>query len=176
MGDGRQERKVRVQTLSGPIEGSLLINARLRTLDDLNVVSKRFVTLHSVGSASHDWSFDEATLAVNKSSILFLQELSAQSVQPGSQFDRFTRASIRVRVGDFDIQGFVHVPPGGAAMKRLDQNNHAFVSLTSALITGPDTQSTAPFLAVNRNHIIAAQEVGQVESASVKSTGVEVET
>ncbi len=44
-------------------------------------------------------------------------------------------------------------------MRRLDQSNHPFISLTWAAVKGPDTKLTAPFLAVNRAHILAAQEI-----------------
>ncbi len=44
-------------------------------------------------------------------------------------------------------------------MKRLEHGEHPFISLTTVLVTGPEGQSTAPFLAVNRAHISAVQEV-----------------
>ena len=60
-------------------------------------------------------------------------------------------------------------------MKRLDQGNHAFVSLTTVLITGPDDHATAPFLAVNRNFITAAQAVeSEAESETFSSTEAEI--
>jgi len=155
----RHERGVRIQSTAGKIEGNLRIAASLRTLDDLNLVAKRLVTMHSAYAEDSDWNFDPGSLSINKASILFLQELGTPAVQAGSSFGRFTRSPVRLRVGSYDIQGFVHVPPGGVAMKRLDQDNHPFVSLTSVLVSGPDGEFTAPFLAVNRSHIIAAQEV-----------------
>ncbi len=44
-------------------------------------------------------------------------------------------------------------------MKRLEHGEHPFIALTTVLLTGPDGQSTAPFLAVNRTQISAVQEV-----------------
>lgn len=159
MNQEQHERGVRIQTTVGRIEGNLRIAARLRTLDDLNLVSKRLVNMHAAHPEDTSWTFDAGKLAINKASILFVQELGTPAVQTGVSFGRFTRSPVRLRVGAFDIQGFVHVPPGGVAMKRLDQDNHPFVSLTSVLVAGPDGEFTVPFLAVNRSHIIAAQEV-----------------
>ena len=75
------------------------------------------------------------------------------------RFGSFTRSPIRLRVKDHEIEGFCHVPPDGAPMKRLEHGEHPFISLTTVLVTSPDGQSTAPFLAVNRTHILAVQEV-----------------
>ena len=159
MNQERHERGVRIYTTAGRIEGDMRIAARLRTLDDLNLVARRLVTMHSAHAEDSNWNFDPGSLSINKTSILFLQELGTPAVQTGVSFGRFTRSPVRLRVGEYDIQGFVHVPPGGVAMKRLDQDNHPFVSLTSVLVSGPEGEFTAPFLAVNRSHIIAAQEV-----------------
>lgn len=155
----QHERGVRIHTTAGRVEGNLRIAATLRTLDDLNLVAKRLVSLRSAHPEDPSWTFDPGALSINKASILFLMELGTPAVQPGTSFGRFTRSPVRLRVGSYDIEGFVHVPPGGVAMKRLDQDNHPFVSLTSVLVSGPDGEFTAPFLAVNRSHIIAAQEV-----------------
>ena len=171
----RHERGVRIHTTAGRIEGNLKIAASLRTLDDLNLVAKRLVTLHSAHAEDANWPFDSGALSVNKDSILFMMELGSPAVQAGVQFGRFTRSPVRLRVGTYDVQGFVHVPPGGVAMKRLDQDNHPFVSLTSVLVSGPEGEFTAPFLAVNRSHIIAAQEVEHpVEEESAELATAEV--
>lgn len=156
---GMTDRAVRIDTIEGPLEGYMRSGAMLRTLDDLNMVSKRFVTLHAPKSLTGAWQPGPAPLAINKDAILFVRELSAPPPIPGSQFGRFTRAPVRLRVRNFEIEGFVHVPPGGAAMKRLDQDNHPFISLTTVLVTGPDEPSTTPFLAVNRAHITTAQVI-----------------
>lgn len=155
----QHERGVRLHTTAGRIEGTMKMASGLRTLDDLNLVSKRLVTVHSAHAEDSSWPFDTGALAINKASILFVLELGTPAVQAGVSFGRFTRSPVRLRVGSYDIQGFVHVPPGGVAMKRLDQDNHPFVSLTSVLVSGPEGEFTAPFLAVSRSHIIAAQEV-----------------
>ena len=72
-------------------------------------------------------------------------------------------AYVALARGDYEIEGFCHVAPGGVAMKRLEQGEHPFISLTTVLVTGPEGQSTAPFLAVNRSHISAVQEINLAE-------------
>ena len=42
----RQERRIRIVTRYGSIEGSLLVSPMLRTLDELNIVAQDFVNLH----------------------------------------------------------------------------------------------------------------------------------
>ena len=156
---GREERAVRIDTVDGAIEGQLHVSPKLRTLDDLNMVSKRFLTLHSPESSTIQWKLGEGALAVSKSSVLFVRELAPPPVRTNKRFSNFDRSPIRVRVQGHEIEGFLHVPPGGAPMKRLEHGDHPFISLTTVLVTSPDGQSTAPFLAVNRAHISAVQEV-----------------
>jgi hypothetical protein len=166
----REDRSVHIETVDGAVQGCLRISPGLRTLDDLNLVSKRFITVHTPQSLASDWEPGSGPLAVNKGSILFVRELSAPPPKGGGRFGNFTRAALRLRIKEFEVEGFVHVPPGGSPMKRLDQDSHPFVSLTTVLVTGPDGHATAPFLAVNRNHITAAQvnEPGE-EPAAVHS-------
>ena len=78
MDDGarREERPVRIDTIDGAVEGCLRVSPSLRTLDDLNRVSKRFITIHSPKSLTEGWRLSSGPLAVNKSSILFVRELS----------------------------------------------------------------------------------------------------
>jgi hypothetical protein len=71
---------------------------------------------------------------------------------------RFTRAALRVRVGAFDVEGFVHVPPGGSAVSRLDQGA-PFLGMTSVSVVGPGAHFASGFLALSRRHIVAAQPV-----------------
>jgi hypothetical protein len=156
-----QHRGVRIHTTEGRVEGNLRLAPTLRTLDDLNMMSKHVITLLDACPENREWGFEKGALSISKASILFLQELGSPSVQSGASFGRFTRSALRLRVGPYDIQGFVHVPPGGMAIKRLEQGTHLFLSMTSVLVSGPDGEFTAAFLAVNRNHVIAAQEVQQ---------------
>lgn len=156
----RQQRAVRIHTADGAIDGHLQVSPRSRTLDDLNVVSKQFVSLHAPGDLGSRWRSGCGPLAVSKSSILFLRELGTPPVQRG-EFGRFTRAPLLLRVGPYDVHGLVHVPWGGAPLKRLDQDGHCFIALTSVLVAQDEAEFTAPFLAVNRSHIRAARQVGE---------------
>ena len=83
----------------------------------------------------------------------------------------FARAPVRLRVGHFDVEGLVHVPAGGNPMMRLNQQGHPFLALTSASVVGEETQTGVPFLAVNRSHILAAQELSSEAPALAAVSG-----
>jgi len=166
----RQTRRVRLETIHGTIEGDLRISAQLRTLDDLNVVSKNFVTLHDPLVAGESRGFGAGPLTVNKNVIRLVTEIGAPPRAPRlSAPNQFKLASLRLHVGGLDVQGFVHVPRGGVAMKRIDQDSHSFLALTSALVEGPEGEFTTSFVAVNRELIATAQELMQPEPASSSS-------
>ncbi len=154
---GWTERTVRIETLQGSIEGLLLISELQRTLDDLNMVAKAFLIVHSSVLDGTGWSFPAGELSVNKSNILFQAELSAPAGGQSGKFVDFTRAPVRLRVGPFDVEGFVHVPPHGDPLLRFNQDTHPFIALTEGSVVGPDTQFEAPFLAVKRSHVLAVQ-------------------
>lgn len=155
----RTERRIRVQTANATVEGTLRVATILRTLDDLNLDGKKFVSLFEPEAVGTTWNFDPGELAINRTSILFVQELSNPPRHKKQFAGVYSRTSIKLRVGEHHIEGFLHVPPGGDCLKRLSQNNHPFVSLTSVSVVGPDTQFATPFLAVNREHILMAQEI-----------------
>lgn len=159
--DGRQERRVRIETLRGGVEGYLQTSAVVRTLDEVNVVARNFLTLHSPSSYSGEWQLDGGALAVAKSATLFVMELSPATRRSGRRAEavRFSRSPVRLWVRDVSVQGFVHVPPGGTAMSRLNQDSHDFMALTSVSVIGPAFEFAAPFVAVNRAFISAAQEL-----------------
>jgi hypothetical protein len=172
----REDRAVRIDTVDGAIEGWLRVGARLRTLDDLNMVARRFVTIYSPKSLSSAWQPEATPLAINKDSILFVRELSPPPTRSGCRLGDFTRSPVHLRVKHFEIEGLVDVPPGAAPIKRIDQDTHLFVSLTSVLVSGPGERVTTPFLAVNRNHISSAQVIGpEEEPVAVSTAGAEAE-
>jgi len=155
----RQRRPVKIQAIRCGIEGCLRVSPGLRTLDDLNVVARNFLTVHEPQLDSPDWPVADGPLSINKETILFLWERDGidktwgRRIEPG----RFTRSAIRLWVGSFVIQGFLHVPRGGDPMRRLNQDSHPFIALTSASVVGPHSDYVFSFLAVNRMHISAAQ-------------------
>jgi len=154
---GWTERTVRIETLQGSIGGHLLISQLRRTLDELNMVARAFLTVHSSVLDGTGWSFPDGELSVNKNNILFLAELSESAGGQKEKFVDFTPAQVRLRVGTFDIEGFVHVPPHADPLQRLNQDAHLFIAVTSGSAVGPDTQFETPFLAVRRSHILAVQ-------------------
>ena len=173
---GWTERTVRIETLHGSVEGHVLISQLMRTLDELNMVSKAFLIVHSSVLDSTGWSFPDGELAVNKSNILFLAELSAPTGGQGEKFVDFTRAPVRLRVGAFHVEGFVHVPPRGDPLLRFNQDTHPFIAVTSASVVGPDTRFKAPFLAIKRSHILAVQPIDQDEAPELVAVGESNET
>lgn len=171
-----EERAIRIQTADGAVDGLLLTSPGSRTLDDLNV-SRRFVTLHAPANAPEDWQLGSSPLAVSKRSILFVHELAPPPPRSGSRFGAFTRSAVHLRVGGFEIDGFVHVPPGGVPLKRLEQDGHDFVSLTSVLLCGLHAEQTLPFLAVNRCFVTTAQATTDGDSdLAVSQAGATAES
>ena len=172
----RTERTVRIETLDGSIEGMLLASALHRTLDHLNRITKAFLTVHSSVLDGTSWSFPDGPLFVNKGNILFLAELSEpDGGQAEKVVDNLTRAPVRLRVGAFDIEGFVHVPPRGDPLLRFNQGTHPFIALTSASVVGPDTEFAWPFLAVKTSQVLAAQPL-EHEAADLAAVSESSET
>jgi hypothetical protein len=138
--EGREARQIRVETLRGGVEGFLHTSSVVRTLDEVNVVTGSFLTLHSPRSYSGEWKLDRGPLAISKSSTLFVMELSQPASRARRRADavRFSRSPVRLWVNQVSVQGFVHVPPGGTAMSRLNQSGHDFMALTSVSVVGPN--------------------------------------
>ena len=158
------ERQIKIHTVYGIIDGTLRIAEQSRTLDELNGGSEDFLTVQKPELTTATWSFDEHQLTINKASILFVQEMTPPAaVSRQAAQGQFTRASVRLRVDQFDVVGFMHVITGGSPMKRLGQDNHTFIPLTSVSVVGSDQQFATPFLVVNRRKILAAQEVGHAK-------------
>jgi hypothetical protein len=171
----RHERPVELLTLRGSVRGLLLTTPHRRTLDDLNVAARSFLTLLRPEFAGSPWLPDKETLAVNRASILLVRELGVPPVQSAQHSLRFTRAPLELCVGDYTVHGFIHVPPAGHAMKRLDQDPHLFFALTEALVTGPQVELVCPFVAINRSFVWAVQLTAQSESvAEIEATTTSV--
>jgi hypothetical protein len=143
------ERPVQIQTNRERLSGSLQSTPHQRTLDDLNVGSRQFIVLwESAREAGMP-----SPVAIAKSSILFVWEAGEPPAVPHESVGRFTRSSVQIRVGEFDIAGFIHVPPGGDVLQRVLGATHPFLSVTSASVVGPDGEFAAGFLAINMKHI-----------------------
>jgi hypothetical protein len=163
--ESRQERALRVYTTRGCLEGRIQTSPMVRTLDDLNVVARHLVTLHGARALSGDWSLESGAVALAKSAILYVFELDQPAPQSSvvKSTARFFRSPVRLWLSEYSIRGFVHVPAGGSAMARFNQQTHAFIAVTSASVVGPGTEMAVPFLAVNREHIVAAEEIRDEE-------------
>jgi hypothetical protein len=159
--EGRERRRVHVQTIHGSIEGYVETGARIRTLDDLNMFSRKFLRVEDATVSSAVWSFEPGTIGVNTASIMFVVERTTFKRKSDKRVEaaRFNRAAVRLCVGEYEIQGFLHVPGRGDILTRLNRDKYPFIALTSASVVGPDSEFAAPFLAVNRDHIMAAQEL-----------------
>ena len=112
------------------------------------------------------WDVEDAPLAIHRDSILFVMETKDAPPLPSNRAAtldaaRHTRAALRLRMGEFVLEGFVHVPPGGTPLSRLFHDRHAFMAFTSVTVTGPNGTVEAPFVAVNRAHVSSAQEVAR---------------
>ena len=99
-------------------------------------------------------------MAIN--SVLFVQEVSEYKPVPGdpAAAAAYERRAIRLSVGDYAVEGFLHVPRGANPMARLNQDVHAFFALSSVSVLGPNVQFAAPFLAIKRSKVLAFQAVG----------------
>ena len=161
--DGSDERRLRLVTGHGYVDGQLRANAGVSTLHYLNVsaATQAFVVVQPPIQTHPEWGIESGELALSVSSILFVQELSKFVPVPGDRqaAAQFRRSPVRLNVGDYSVEGFVHLPPGGDAFSRLNNDRHPFFALSSASILGPDTQFSAAFLAVKRDKVLALQSV-----------------
>jgi hypothetical protein len=162
--DGQIHRPVRVQTRHGVIEGYLTSSSMIRLLDDLNLVNHSFRTIQSPVVSDADWSVENSPLALHRDSIMFVSERDDAPPLPANHAAkaitaRYARRTLRLRIGPFVVEGLVHVPPGGTALSRLFYERHPFLALTEATVTGHGVGLEVPFIAVNRVHVTAAQEL-----------------
>jgi len=133
----------------------------VRTLDDINLVATRFLLLHEPVAEEGPWDLEPGPVAIHTAEIVFISE----SEPPGAfsvnrlAAARKSRSRVRLRTAGYTIDGFVHIPSNGKALLRLRQENRLFIALTEAAVRCSDHAFEAPFLAVNRDHVLAAQEL-----------------
>lgn len=172
MVDGTQDKELRpvtVRTSHGTIEGDLPISPRLRTLDELNLAAHKFLTIRASEVNLPGDSFEGGLVGINKDSILFVTEIAACGPRTDHRVERshYRRSAVRLRVGEFDIQGFLHVRGLRDPLVWLSQNRQPFVALTSASVIGPSAEFATSFIAVNPRHVLAAQDVTPGEEPEV---------
>jgi len=165
--ENRVVRPVRIFARQLTFDGLLNISLGGRTLDELNLEARSFLTLATPRVVSGSWELAEGPIAVNKASILMVLEIPDLGVSLGRtdedpELHRFGRAAIRLRVREYAVEGYVHTGAGGSSLLRLNQTAHRFIALQSALVTGPGTDFSTSFLAINRAHVLSAQEMFSV--------------
>jgi hypothetical protein len=154
-------RALQVRTFGGQVEGWLQTSPLLRTLDDLNVVSRDYLVLRDPRGDLGAIRPRGGRLAINKATVLFVSETpdSGAPVPARVNAGLFSRAAVALWVGGFQVSGFVHVPRGGVALARLNQVTQPFIAVTSASVTGPGVEMELPFVAVNRARVDAAEDL-----------------
>ena len=162
----RQHRQVSVETVFGTVEGTLRCSALVRTLDEVNQPSSSYVVVHEPADPGTGVAPENASpLAIQKEAIRFIREKRSVPRSHGrAEASHYWRASVELRVGPYMVRGIVHVVPGGDPLSRLNQRAHTFMAVTSARVSGPEGSFEAPFLAINRQHILSAREVDGVEA------------
>jgi hypothetical protein len=177
--DGSEGRRLRLITLHGHVDGQVRVNPRISTLHYLNVtsMSQSFIVMAPPIEPSAEWNVVDGSLALAFDSVLFVQEMS--DFRPVDS-DRaaaalYERCAVRLNVGEYAVEGFIHMPPGGNPIGRLNQDRHPFFALTAVSVMGPHAQFAAPFLAIKRSEVIALQ-AARADAALEESAAVEVST
>lgn len=161
--ENRVVKPVRIFSEGLTFDGLLNLSLGGRTLDELNSTARSFLTLATPRLVSGSWDLTEGPVAINKESILFVLEIPDLGVTLGKtdeepELRRFGRAAVRIRVGEYAVDGYLHTGPGGGSLMRLNQSAHRFIALQSAVVVGPGADFNVSFLAVHRAHIQSAQE------------------
>lgn len=148
-------RAVLVQTTGASIEGLIDVAQNMRTSDHLNHACSRFVSLTVERGPEGLSSFREGALSVSTASVLFVVERGLRRSISDARVEasRFTRSGVRLALGEFEIEGFIHVPGLTNVTSWLIKNRHPFVPLTAASVSGPGVCFAASFLAFNPAHV-----------------------
>jgi hypothetical protein len=153
-----QKRLIRLGTVHGEVRGYIRVHPEVRTLDDLNLSSVQFLHVEeALEDGPEDGSGDDV-VAINGAATLWVVEVTPfRRAESRIEAKRFGRTAVRLAVGEFDIQGFLHVAESVDALERLNRDKNRFIALTSASVSGPDCVFGAPFLMVNREQIVSAR-------------------
>ena len=161
---GMENRRVRVFTAHGHVDGTVRVSSRLSTLNYMNVTarSRSFMVMSPPIEPSSGWNVVEGTLALAFASVLFVQELRDFDIVDSDREAAalYERCAVRLSVGEYAIEGYLHLPPGGDPITRLNQDSHEFFALSSVSAMGPQAQFATHFLAVKRSEVIALQAIG----------------
>ena len=151
-------RRLLIGTTHGVIEGDLALAPQVRTLDFLNRGSTRFVSLHAAKARNARFPLLRDSVHINIATILWVTELASARRSGGTGAKpKLTRSALRFSFADGEILGFLHTPAQGDPFARLNQERGLFIAVTSASITGQDTEMAAPFLAVTSAHVVTIE-------------------
>ena len=155
-------RPVMVQTTRGTVEGRAVVHPGIRTLDWLNH-SQRFLEIEITSSSVTDWSFDQGLVGINRDMVLFVAELTDKLPTTDARVEaaHYSREAVALRVGEFDVKGYLHVRGILDPLIRLSRRDGEFTALTSASVLGPEVELASSFLAVNPDHVLGAQPILQ---------------
>ena len=160
--EGVDERRLRLITPYGHIDGTLRTNRGVSTLHYLNVLatSSDFVVVHDPIEGDPGLLLEESELGVAMRSIILVQEITERKPIPGDPVAaaRYVRSPIRLRVGEYALEGFIHHAVGVDPITRVNNDRHTFFAMSSVSIVGPEFQSSAAFLAVRRSEVLLVQE------------------
>ena len=167
--ENRVVRAIRVFTETLAFDGLLNVSLGGRTLDELNTASRPILTLNSPRAAAGGWTPGDGPLLVNREAVLFVVEIPEPGATLGKseaepELRRFDRSAIRLRVGPYDVEAYVHTSHGANPLVRLSQSVHPFIALNAATVSGPGFDITVPFVAVNRSHVLVSQELFSVSA------------
>ena len=163
--ENRGVRPVRVFTEKAVFDGLLTISLGARTIDELNLAARSFLCLSCPSVVSGEWHLADGALLINKASVLFVVEIPDLGAplgksEPVPELRQLSGSVIHLRVGSYEIQGYVSTLPGSDPLTRLNHSaGHAFVALTAATLEGKGIDGSVPFVAVSRSHVLLAQEV-----------------
>ncbi len=169
--ENRAVRPIRIITQDLILDGLLNIGLGARTLDELNQNSKPFMTLSSPVVVSGAGPVDDAPIAVNRSAIQLALEIpdlgiALDKATEEPEIRNYGRAAVRLRVGAYSVEGFVHTGPGGNSLLRLNNLAQTFMALVSATVRGGALDFATPFVAVSRHFILSAQELYRVDAVA----------
>lgn len=174
--ENRVVRPIRVFARGLTLDGLLNVSLGGRTLDELNAASRPALALTSALVVAGDWTIGDGPILIHKAAILCVTEIPDLGARlPGGRAEpeirRFGRSAIRLRLEDWTIEAYVHTSHGSDPLARLSQAGHPFIALNAATLTGPGIDLSVPFLAVNRTHVLAAQELWSVDAVADEAPG-----
>ncbi len=167
--ENRVLRPLRIFTDAFILDGLLNGSLGARTLDELNNSARAMLALSSPRVVTGDWMVGEGPLVVSKAAILMVAEIpdlgaSLTNVPSEPELQKFGRAAVRMRLRSYSLEAYVVTSQGGDPLVRLSQGSHSFMALNNVKIAGPGVDLEVPFLAVNRMHVLAGQELYSVNA------------